>query len=71
MYRQGSLSDYSDYESSDEETHNRASGSGSGMRAYQNVEGHQVEDDPFADPFVDQEDEGVSTPGIHERKLVW
>ena len=85
-YRRGSLSDYSDYESSDEETHNRASGSRSGARGYQNVSDDEidtrrdtkrgllndnVEDDPFADPFVDQEDEGVSTPGIQERKLVW
>ncbi|KAI0688131.1 hypothetical protein BC835DRAFT_1408167 [Cytidiella melzeri] len=85
-YRRGSLSDYSDYESSDEETHTRASGSGSRTRAYQNVSDDEVdvkrdtkrgllsntaEDDPFADPFLDQEDEGVTTPGIQERKLVW
>ena len=31
-----------------------------------------AEDDPFADPFVDQDEEpGVGTPGIQERKLVW
>ena len=88
-YRQGSLSDYSDYESSDEETHNRASASGSGSRkAYRNDDkddevdvsrdthkgllNSTAEDDPFADPFVDQDEEpGVGTPGIQERKLVW
>lgn len=33
---------------------------------------NNAEDDPFADPFADQEDEpGVGTPGIQERKLVW
>ncbi|KAH8099290.1 hypothetical protein BXZ70DRAFT_290826 [Cristinia sonorae] len=66
--RHGSLSDYSDYASSDEETHNRASGSGlqSARRRYVTVSddddvdarkypkrGLLQEDDPFADPFAD------------------
>ncbi|KAI0347677.1 hypothetical protein BDW22DRAFT_1364863 [Trametopsis cervina] len=86
-YRRGSLSDYSDYESSDEEAHNRASGSGSARaKGYQQTSDDELdarrdpkqsllddaEGDPFADPFLDQEEEeGVRTPGIKERKLVW
>lgn len=80
----GSLSDYSDYASSDEETHNRASGSGAhaktrGYAANEDEEvdvrrdpkrGLLVEEDPFADPFED-DDGGVGTPGIRERKLNW
>lgn len=63
--RHGSLSDYSDYASSDEETHNRASGSGSQARNYVTVSDDDeldvrrnprqglLEEDPFADPFRD------------------
>lgn len=60
--RRGSLSDFSDYESSDEETHNATSSKG--RRAYVNVSDDsddgaavgvtKVEDDPFADPFADE-----------------
>ncbi|KAI0039096.1 hypothetical protein FA95DRAFT_1550885 [Auriscalpium vulgare] len=58
VYRRGSLSDFSDYESSDEETrHTRPSASGS-RKAYVNVSddegGHGKDtEDPFADPFAD------------------
>lgn len=61
----GSLSDFSDYESSDEETHKGAAGS-SQRKSYVTVSdeegshapfvrhnGKQEEDDPFADPFAD------------------
>lgn len=60
----GSLSDFSDYESSDEEAHKRAIGS-SQRKSYVSVsdeEGSHApfakrdakkEDDPFADPFAD------------------
>lgn len=58
----GSLSEYSDYESSDEETHKRNAGS-STRRAYVTVsdnedaplatKGRAREVDPFADPFAD------------------
>ena len=66
-YSRGSLSDFSDYESSDEETH-RVAGESSGSRtrrAFVNVSDndddedeearqHIAEDeDPFADPFAD------------------
>ncbi|TCD68095.1 putative actin patch assembly and actin polymerization protein [Steccherinum ochraceum] len=65
--RHGSLSDYSDYESSDEETHNRASTSGAhqGRKPYVTVSDDEFdsrrdpkrsipeEEDPFADPFQD------------------
>lgn len=65
--RHGSLSDYSDYESSDEASHPRASGSGTqGRRQYVTVSddeeldvrrdpkrGLLQEEDPFADPFRD------------------
>lgn len=65
-YSRGSLSDFSDYESSDEGTH-RVAGESSGSRvrkAYINVSDndddedearrHVAEDeDPFADPFAD------------------
>jgi hypothetical protein len=64
--RRGSLSDFSDYESSDEGTHQRA-GQSTGLhvrKAYVNVSDdggddggdarqHIVDDDPFADPFAD------------------
>ncbi len=65
-YRRGSLSDYSDYQSSDEETHNRAgpsSGSQSRRRDYVDVSdnepSHDVRRDPKGgllqeeDPFAD------------------
>jgi LAS seventeen-binding protein 5 len=65
VFRRGSLSDFSNYESSDEETHGRAGPSGGYARkAYINVSEddedaedarpHIAEDeDPFADPFAD------------------
>lgn len=85
VYRRGSLSDFSDY-SSDEDTHNRASASTSGTypqsRTYVSESDEEVDvrrnpkqallddEDPFADPFVDQDEEpGVSTPGISQKKL--
>lgn len=61
----GSLSDYSDYESSDEETRNaRASSSKYATKNYYSssdeeatnpraVTAHPAADDPFADPFAD------------------
>ncbi len=66
-WRRGSLSDFSDYESSDEETHNRASTSATPKRSKTYVtvsddDDDQAEapkdplledDDPFADPFAD------------------
>ncbi|KAI9460567.1 hypothetical protein BJY52DRAFT_1185932 [Lactarius psammicola] len=65
IHRGGSLSDFSDYESSDEETHQHA-GPSSGLhtrKAYVNVsddggdgdkdKGRHVDEDPFADPFAD------------------
>lgn len=51
--RHGSLSDYSDYQSSDEETHNtRASASNRAYEAYAPRK-QAVSEDPFADPFAD------------------
>lgn len=72
-YRRGSLSDFSDYESSDEEVHRRASASASrGYDANSSTEDadvrhdtHQAlldEEDPFADP-VDEE-EGAGPVGV-------
>jgi len=66
-WHRGSLSDYSDYESSDEGAHNRASTSKGKERNYVTVSDDdeidarrdhkkgllQQEDDPFADPFAD------------------
>ncbi|KAG9092701.1 putative actin patch assembly and actin polymerization protein, partial [Ceratobasidium sp. UAMH 11750] len=69
----GSLSDFSDYDSSDEETHNQ-----SPQHAYSYRHGAegpsgplsaQEEEDPFADPFADGNE--VPTPGIAEKKLHW
>jgi len=69
----GSLSDFSDYDSSDEETHNRTP-----QDAYSYRHGAeepnaplsaQEEEDPFADPFADGDE--VPTPGIAEKKLHW
>lgn len=66
-WRRGSLSDFSDYVSSDEETHNRASTS-TALRSRNKdyvtsmddhhqagVPNHSLleEEDPFADPFAD------------------
>ncbi|KAN0133242.1 hypothetical protein V8E53_008966 [Lactarius tabidus] len=60
--RRGSLSDFSDYESSDEEAHQRAGQSTNlhARKAYVHVSDddrdarqHVVDDDPFADPFAD------------------
>ena len=100
----GSLSDFSDYESSDEETHNRYShtsstypssstsgavyGRGYDRRASDDdsvdvrrdpKQGLLDDADPFADPFDDRnageddevEGDGVGTPGIPQRKMVW
>lgn len=68
--RRGSLSDFSDYESSDEETHKRAAGPSVKRKSYVTVSDDEdppsgfssgntkirlpVEDDPFADPFADK-----------------
>ncbi|EIM92246.1 uncharacterized protein STEHIDRAFT_46841 [Stereum hirsutum FP-91666 SS1] len=63
-YRRGTLSDYSDYESSDEDTHNQRAGPSSGGRrdygddSDSGQDAHKAvknadEDDPFADPFAD------------------
>jgi len=63
--RRGSLSDFSDYQSSDEEMHNHAHPSSSRARAYVDVSDNEEdvrhdikqavpeEEDPFADPFAD------------------
>jgi len=63
VYRRGSLSDYSDYESSDEETHkSRSKGQPYVRRDYVTVSTDSLggrgqrlveEEDPFADPFAD------------------
>ncbi len=62
----GSLSDFSDYDSSDEDYDAH-----SPPRAGTNPHRHSEDDDedPFADPFADQNE--VSTPGIKEKKLNW
>ena len=79
-YRRGSLSDFSDYESSDEEMHNRASTSSAPpSRSYDansstedidvrhdTHQGLLDEQDPFADP-VDDDEGGVGTPGISQK----
>ena|ERR1700761_5818407 len=77
-YGRGSLSDYSDYDSSDEEQHrqNASSSMATGPNHYADEQEDDMRldharglldgDDPFADPFADQE--GVATPGINERK---
>lgn len=82
-YRRGSLSDFSDYQSSDEETHKRQTSAPgpSTVRSYSvdnNTAGEAKSsllhdddvEDPFADPFKDPEPEmsGVGTPGIAEKK---
>ncbi|KAI0257152.1 hypothetical protein BJV78DRAFT_1160636 [Lactifluus subvellereus] len=65
VFRRGSLSDFSDYESSDEGTYGRAGQSSDGVharKAYITVSHHDDDDarqhisedeDPFADPFAD------------------
>ncbi|CAE6504122.1 unnamed protein product [Rhizoctonia solani] len=68
----GSLSDFSDYDSSDEETHRNAPGTSYNYREEASASlGHQDDDDedPFADPFADGS--GVGTPGIPEKKMQW
>ncbi|CAE6449917.1 unnamed protein product [Rhizoctonia solani] len=70
----GSLSDFSDYDSSDEETHrNAAAGSSYNYREATSapLSSQQADDDedPFADPFADSN--GVGTPGIPERRMQW
>ncbi|KAI0322186.1 hypothetical protein OF83DRAFT_20841 [Amylostereum chailletii] len=57
-HRHGSLSDYSDYESSDEETHQRAGPSTSAQKPYVHTAAPEAKsgvpvEDPFADPFAD------------------
>jgi hypothetical protein len=50
----GSLSDYSEYESSDEGAHTRMTGSSSTKKGYVEDDlGIGKEEDPFADPFAD------------------
>ena len=50
----GSLSDFSDYESSDGETHQRAGQSSSALHARKaHVNVSDDDEDPFADPFAD------------------
>jgi len=64
-YDRGTLSDFSDYDSSDPETRQHHASS---SRQARHSDG---EEDPFADPFADQ-DEGVATPGIQERQgMTW
>ena len=50
-----SLSDFSDYESSDEDTHSKGNAlQGPSRRNYITVSDDDDEDDPFADPFADK-----------------
>jgi len=67
----GSLSDFSDYDSSDEETHNQRQAQGYSYRpgeAGAPLSAQVAEDDdPFADPFADSGE--VGTPGIAEKPL--
>jgi len=65
----GSLSDFSDYDSSDEETHNRNQAAYSYRAGAADAPLSAQEDDPFADPFADGNE--VATPGIAEKKLHW
>ncbi|KDN43443.1 hypothetical protein RSAG8_06032, partial [Rhizoctonia solani AG-8 WAC10335] len=70
----GSLSDFSDYDSSDEDAHQNSQAGASS--AYNYREGGSAplsaqqddDDDPFADPFADS---NVGTPGIPEKKMQW
>jgi LAS seventeen-binding protein 5 len=93
-YGQGSLSDYSDYSSSEDERDRygspstAATSTASGSRAYRSmvddddddIMGHgdagkgllAKDDDPFADPFADNEAvSDVGTPGIEKKRLEW
>ncbi|KAF8594599.1 hypothetical protein BDV93DRAFT_481797 [Ceratobasidium sp. AG-I] len=70
----GSLSDFSDYDSSDEETHNQRQAQAQGYSYRHGAEGgaplsaqSAEDDDPFADPFADGGE--VGTPGIAEKPL--
>ncbi|CAE6344018.1 unnamed protein product [Rhizoctonia solani] len=71
----GSLSDFSDYDTSDEETHRNAqAGSSSGYNYRQETSAplsaqQDDDEDPFADPFADGN--GVGTPGIPEKRMAW
>ncbi|KAF7311097.1 VHS domain protein [Mycena chlorophos] len=49
----GSLSDFSDYDSSDEDTHNRAGPSRVTVSDDEHPDPHEHSEDPFADPFAD------------------
>ena len=82
----GSLSDFSDYESSDGDTHNRrvtesrpAYGASS-SRPYGNdsddgfgVRAHPRQPPAQEDPFADPfgDSQEVSTPGIESKKQIW
>ena len=82
----GSLSDYSDYASSDEETHNKnarnaasSSNDNPGRRAYPGTSDLDVstkkglldEDDPFADPFGDSNGVDDSSIRGNGKQRVW
>lgn len=82
----GNLSDYSDYESSDEETHNKkarnaasSSNDNSGRHAYPGTpdldlstkKGLLDEDDPFADPFGDGNGVDDSSIRGNGKQRVW
>jgi hypothetical protein len=79
-YGKGSLSDYSDYVSSDEETHRTGvSTAGPSNRAYlQHLKASEqpgqeslLDDaDPFADPFAEQGQSDVGTPGIKDKRML-
>ncbi|CAE6356852.1 unnamed protein product [Rhizoctonia solani] len=69
----GSLSDFSDYDSSDEETHRNAAAASSynyreGTSAPLSSQRIDDDEDPFADPFADS---NVGTPGILEKRVQW
>jgi len=64
-YDRGTLSDFSDYDSSDPEFHQQASSSR--QATHDRTRYIAEEEDPFADPFADQDD-GVTTPGIQEKQ---
>jgi hypothetical protein len=69
----GSLSDFSDYDSSDEETHRNAAAASSynyreGTSAPLSSQRIDDDEDPFADPFADS---NVGTPGIPEKRMQW
>jgi len=83
-FGKGTLSDYSDYDTSDEETHNRiarnVASSSNDRRAYPGAsdldlgtkKGLLDEDDPFADPFGDShgvDDSSSILDGVKQK--VW